>query len=122
MYIGGGKQVEASYGDGVVVMPANRYQKMGKQIGISMRYGGGGPEDNGKPLDGSSKIDSGNSDNENSDSSGIGASEYSFKNGTWYGSITGRDDNRMDEEEQEALNDRLMKRYAQIYGIDYEGS
>ncbi|QQO92481.1 tape measure protein [Staphylococcus phage Machias] len=61
------------------------------------------------------------SDSDSSDSSsGSGAGEYSFKNGTWYGSITGRDDRRMDEEEQEELNDRLMKRYAKIYGIDYE--
>ncbi|WPH64085.1 tail lysin [Staphylococcus phage vB_StaM_PB50] len=120
MYIGGGKQVESYYGHGVAVTPANKYQKMGLQIGITMRYGGGGPDDTGKPLDGSDKIDG--SDNEGGDSNGssAGASEYSFKNGTWYGSITGRDDNRMDEEEQEALNDRLMKRYARIYGIDYE--
>ncbi|QPI17074.1 tail tape measure protein [Staphylococcus phage vB_StaM_SA1] len=69
-----------------------------------------------KDTDESSSEDSGSS----SSGSSAGASEYSFKNGTWYGSITGRDDTRMDEDEQEELNDRLLKRYARIYGIDYE--
>ncbi|WRM43544.1 hypothetical protein [Staphylococcus phage LY01] len=106
IYIGNGKQVESNGVEGVVINSANKYKN---QFGIDgyMRYKGGGPSDGG-------------SDSEESGGDSPGASEYSFKNGTWYGSITGRDDNRMDEEEQEALNDRLMKRYAQIYGIDYE--
>ncbi|UAJ17187.1 hypothetical protein UFVDC4_00260 [Staphylococcus phage vB_SauM-UFV_DC4] len=97
--------------DGLGVHPNSKGKKALAST-IKETIGGGGSSSSASKSD--------EDDKEGNSESGPGASEYSFKNGTWYGSITGRDDNRMDEDEQEELNDRLMKRYAQIYGIDYE--